>query len=125
MKKIAIILFSISILGKPLYPIAEYITNYDYIVNNLCENKNKPALNCDGKCYLSKLLAQESKQNEENPFGEKQSQTEVQHIFFYKLTSQIDFGEDLSQASKDNFKIVSLLISTPFISEISEPPEAS
>ncbi len=125
MKKIAIILFSISILGKPLYPIAEYITNYDYIVNNLCENKNKPALNCNGKCYLSKLLAQESKQNEENPFGEKQSQTEVQHIFFYKLTSQIDFGKDLSQASKDNFEIVSLLISTPFISEISEPPEAS
>ncbi len=99
--------------------------NYDYIVNNLCENKNKPALNCDGKCYLSKLLAQESKQSEENPFGEKQSQTEVPHIFFYKLPSQIYFDGNLLQASKDNFKIVSLLSSTPFISEISEPPEVS
>lgn len=125
MKNIAIILFSLSILAKPLYPIAEYIVNYDYIVNNLCENRDKPALNCDGKCYLSKLLAKESKESEENPFGEKQSQAEVQHIVFYKLSSQIDFGGELLQSSKDNFKIVPLLISTPFVSEISEPPEVS
>ncbi|UII80410.1 hypothetical protein [Flagellimonas sp. CMM7] len=125
MKNIAIILFSLSILAKPLYPIAEYIVNYDYIVNNLCENKDKPVLNCDGKCYLSKLIAKESKESEKNPFGEKQSQTEVQHIFYYKLSSQIDFVGDLSQSSKDNFKIVPLLISTPFVSEISEPPEVS
>ncbi|PWL37365.1 hypothetical protein DKG77_16485 [Flagellimonas aquimarina] len=125
MKNVTIILFSLSILAKPLYPIAEYIVNYNYIVNNLCENRDKPALNCDGKCYLSKLLAKESKESEENPFGEKQSQTEVQHIFFYKLSAQIDFGEDLLQGAKDNFKFVSLLISTPFVSEISEPPEVS
>ncbi|WP_396590325.1 hypothetical protein [Allomuricauda sp. R78024] len=125
MKNIAIILFSLSILAKPLYPIAEYIVNYDYIVNNLCENRDKPALNCDGKCYLSKLIAQESKESEENPFGEKQSQTEIQHIFFHKLSSQIDFGGDFHQSSKDNFKIVPLLISTAFVSEISEPPEVS
>nr|WP_299169475.1 hypothetical protein [uncultured Allomuricauda sp.] len=125
MKNVTIILFSLSILAKPLYPIAEYIVNYNYIVNNLCENRDKPALNCDGKCYLSKLLAKESKESEENPFGEKQSQTEVQHIFFYKLSAQIDFEEDLLQGAKDNFKFVSLLISTPFVSEISEPPEVS
>lgn len=125
MKNIAIILFSLSILAKPLYPIAEYIVNYDYIVNNLCENRDKPALNCDGKCYLSKLLAKKSKESEENPFGEKQSQTEIQHIFFYKLSSQIDFGGDFYLGSKDNFKIVPLLISTAFVSEISEPPEVS
>lgn len=125
MKNIAIILFSLSILAKPLYPIAEYIVNYDYIVNNLCENRDRPALNCDGKCYLSKLMAKESKESEENPFGQKQSQTEVQHIFYYKLSSQIDFVGDLSQSSKDNFKIVPLLVSTPFVSEISEPPEVS
>jgi len=124
-KNIVIILFSLSILAKPLYPIAEYIVNYDYIVNNLCENRDKPALNCDGKCYLSKLLAKESKESEENPFGEKQPQTEIQHIFFHKLSSQIDFGGDFHKSSKDNFKIVPILISTAFVSEISEPPEVS
>jgi len=99
--------------------------NYDYIVNNLCENKNKPALNCDGKCYLSKLLAQESKQSEENPIGEKQSQTEIQHIFFYAISSLFNFEEGFHNTTKDNFSIVTLLISTPFVSDISEPPEVS
>ncbi|GGH50941.1 hypothetical protein GCM10007423_53950 [Dyadobacter endophyticus] len=29
----------------------------EYIVANLCENKNRPQLHCDGKCYLAKRIA--------------------------------------------------------------------
>ncbi|WP_234650268.1 hypothetical protein [Dyadobacter sp. CY356] len=40
----------------------------DYIVANLCVNRNRPQLHCDGKCYLAKKLAaleeQEKKQAE-------------------------------------------------------------
>ena len=57
---------------KPLWPIAEYIINYDYIATYLCENKNRPQLECNGKCYLSKMLAEESRNNHKNPFGELQ-----------------------------------------------------
>jgi hypothetical protein len=42
----------------------------DYIVANLCENRNRPQLNCNGKCYLAKKLAaleeQEKKQAEQD-----------------------------------------------------------
>lgn len=38
------------------------MVNYDYIVENLCENKEKPELMCNGKCYVSKEL---SKNNNE------------------------------------------------------------
>lgn len=34
----------------------DYKVNYDYIVNFLCENQDKPEMHCDGKCYLSKAL---------------------------------------------------------------------
>ncbi|NIJ45563.1 hypothetical protein FHR24_002031 [Wenyingzhuangia heitensis] len=38
----------------------EYITCYDYIVNELCVNKDKPELQCNGKCYLMKELSKTS-----------------------------------------------------------------
>ena len=41
---------------RPLIPIIEYHVNYDYIVNILCENKDRPYLECNGKCYLKKQL---------------------------------------------------------------------
>lgn len=36
----------------------------DYIVANLCENRNRPMLNCNGKCYLAKRIAETKKQEE-------------------------------------------------------------
>jgi hypothetical protein len=37
----------------------------DDFVERFCENKEKPELQCDGKCYLAKMLLQESK--DDNP----------------------------------------------------------
>lgn len=39
-------------LVQPALPILEYLINYDYIVNELCENRDKPIMDCNGKCYL-------------------------------------------------------------------------
>lgn len=41
---------------RPIMPIIEYYANYDYIATELCENKDKPYLECNGKCYLKKQL---------------------------------------------------------------------
>ena len=41
---------------RPLIPIMEYHANFNYIATVLCENKDKPSLNCNGKCYLKKQL---------------------------------------------------------------------
>lgn len=35
-----------------------YAANYDYIVEKLCVNKDKPEMHCNGKCYLTKKMAQ-------------------------------------------------------------------
>ncbi|MVM38664.1 hypothetical protein GO730_15800 [Spirosoma sp. HMF3257] len=46
--------------------IAYYHANKDYIARVLCENRDKPQLHCDGKCYLAKQLkAQQERQNKE------------------------------------------------------------
>ncbi|MEI6866685.1 hypothetical protein [Flavicella sp.] len=41
---------------RPIMPIIEYYANYEYIATILCENRDKPALACNGKCYLQKEL---------------------------------------------------------------------
>lgn len=41
---------------RPVVPIIEYHANYDYIANVLCENRDRPYLECNGKCYLEKQL---------------------------------------------------------------------
>ncbi|GAA3628289.1 hypothetical protein [Flavivirga jejuensis] len=56
MKITAIFLF-LFLLFKPLIPLVEYAVFYDYIKNELCENKEAPELQCNGKCYLKKELA--------------------------------------------------------------------
>jgi hypothetical protein len=44
-------------------PLVNYAINYDYIVKNLCENRNIPQSTCKGKCYVEKELAKTEKQS--------------------------------------------------------------
>jgi len=41
---------------RPVMPILEYYANYEYVATVLCENRDKPALACNGKCYLEKEM---------------------------------------------------------------------
>ncbi len=123
MKSHVIAFVAILMLVRPLWPVAEYVINYDYIVNVLCENKDKPELKCDGKCYLSKQLAKESRQSEENPFGEKQTKTEVlQPVYFQSLPS-LDLEAGMYLDKEVNFNTPGVLHSRLFTTEISHPPE--
>ena len=47
----------IAIFLKPIFPVIEYVVNYEYISKVLCENKAKPMMHCNGKCHLMKELA--------------------------------------------------------------------
>lgn len=58
--KIATIILSLFMFFKPVLPVVEYVVLYDYIKNELCVNKDKPDLGCNGKCHLKKELAQAS-----------------------------------------------------------------
>lgn len=72
-------------MTKPLWPVMEYVAQYDYIVATLCENRDKPEMNCNGKCYLTKQLAKDATDEENNPLS-KNSQTEIpQYIVSEKI----------------------------------------
>ena len=64
MKK-AVLILALFLLLKPIFPVIDYVVNYDYISKVLCINKERPKLNCNGKCHLMKELAKNSES--ENP----------------------------------------------------------
>ena len=66
MKK-AVLILALLILLKPIFPVIDYVVNYDYISKVLCVNKEKPKLHCNGKCHLMKELAKNSES--ENPIS--------------------------------------------------------
>ncbi|MBX9808301.1 MAG: hypothetical protein K2X95_10950, partial [Flavobacteriaceae bacterium] len=55
-KKI-LFLLAMFMLLKPVFPVIDYIVNYEYISKVLCVNKDKPKMHCNGKCHLMKELA--------------------------------------------------------------------
>lgn len=78
------------ILVKPIFPVVEYIVNYHYIATELCENKAKPEMHCDGKCHLKKELAKASE--EEKPISSDKKSTSKQEsevLFFENKTTLI------------------------------------
>ena len=59
MRWIAVILLSLSfgITLQNTWVSVDFLTNQEYIVETLCENKDKPEMNCEGRCYLKKRMA--------------------------------------------------------------------
>lgn len=122
MKSYIILLVAVTMLLKPLWPVADYVMNYDYIVNVLCENRDRPELQCDGKCYLAQQLAKEA-ENQKNPFGEKQSRTEIQQFVFFQSLINFDFSTLLPTNSDHYFGDVPTLVSILYSPDNSQPPE--
>jgi hypothetical protein len=60
--------------------IAYYKLNREYIAKVLCENRKRPEMHCDGKCYLAKKLKQQQdKQDKET--SDKVQNTPVIQLF--------------------------------------------
>lgn len=73
--KFLLFIVSITLLLKPVFPVLEYAVNYNYIVTELCENKETPELECYGKCHLAEELAKAS-ENDTTESNEKKVVTQ-------------------------------------------------
>ena len=92
MKKI-VLFISILMLARPAIPFMEYIINYDYIVKELCENKEKPQLKCNGKCHLKKELAKTAAVEKNSTSDKKLSLSQQIDVLFFqevKISSSVN-----------------------------------
>jgi len=76
-----------------LFIYAGFELNRNYIASKLCENRDKPWLHCNGKCYFMKKIrqAQERDKNEERQ-------------------SQKNFFQEALFCQKDNFRFYSQIL---------------
>ena len=85
--KFLLIIVSITLLLKPVFPVLEYFVNYDYIVKELCENKAKPELKCNGKCHLAKELASAADSDNANSTDKKVVAQQYELLYFQEIES--------------------------------------
>jgi hypothetical protein len=89
--------------------VAQFYANQDYIAKNLCENRDKPQMHCNGKCCLKKKLAQEGKQQAPSPRTQKEEQ--VVNLFFtdtkFEITHFIPAMRSTSYLSYNDLQTVS------------------
>lgn len=63
-----LLIFSVYSLSQ-MVVFASYILNLDYIVENLCENRDKPELECNGMCHLKKELKKDEDRKSSDDFS--------------------------------------------------------
>jgi hypothetical protein len=74
-------------LLKPIFPVVEYLVNYEYISTVLCENKDKPQMHCNGKCHLMKELAKKAEEEKPISSDKKVASQEHEILFFQVLNA--------------------------------------
>ncbi|MDP6922580.1 MAG: hypothetical protein QGH06_06375 [Lutibacter sp.] len=78
---------------RPLIPMMEYYANYDYIVTVLCENKDRPYLECKGSCYLKEQL------KKTNPVDHEHQHMPLINLDDYPLSPVTLYNHQLSDVS--------------------------
>ncbi|MEC7782155.1 hypothetical protein [Leeuwenhoekiella palythoae] len=91
-----VIIFAFLMVLRPAFPFLEYALDYEYISTVLCENKDKPQLNCNGKCYLMQALADASEK--ESTQKKKSTMSSIELLPFIievnELSIPIVFAEE-------------------------------
>jgi hypothetical protein len=120
---------SLSLLGLMLVKVwlipllyLDFEVRREYIINNLCENKNRPQMHCDGKCYLAKRIAsldeQEKRQAEKTYMSRLIDQVMDQRVHF-SFNQQPVLVELLPRAV---FSLRSFFTSRIAVDDIFHPP---
>jgi hypothetical protein len=119
-KKLIFILI-LAIFLKPIFPVIEYMVNYEYISKVLCENKAKPIMHCNGKCHLMKELAK-ANENDKPATSDKKGYTSVIEVLFFQEINAISFfSSSLSDKEKRNYNYSNLYSNMNFES-LFRPP---
>lgn len=120
--KTTILILSIFILLRPVFPAVEYVARFDYIKNELCVNKDKPELECNGTCHLKKELAKAAQEDNPKdklrPFSLDHQLVYIQNLyteFLVSLPLTDDVTSVFSYRGSYNFSYSSFIFKPPLI----------
>ena len=97
---VATLIFIVSLFTLKSALLVSYYTLFtDDFIENFCVNKDQPELNCDGKCFLSKML---NKSDQDEGRQETIAISLAQLEFIFKPFQDADLSL-LSKATKNDF----------------------
>ncbi|HEY8919023.1 MULTISPECIES: hypothetical protein [unclassified Chitinophaga] len=122
MKQVAAILLLIGVLSQTfskMLIVAEYELNRDYIAKNLCVNRNKPKMHCNGKCHMMRKMKQEEKSEQENP--ERRAENKLEIICAAFSPAHLNHSLIVSTIQYPNLQVntCTVFVAAPF-----HPPQA-
>jgi hypothetical protein len=99
-----LICFMITANFTRLFIYAGFEVNQKYIAEKLCENRDKPWLNCNGRCYLMKKIKQAE---EKEKSAERQVQKNLFQDAFVSTTFTFKFHAQLLQQFSERCLLMS------------------
>jgi hypothetical protein len=116
------VLFAKSLVVPALF--LNYELRKDYIIQNFCENKNRPELKCDGQCYLAKQIKAAQDEDERKATDSFLSKLyQVEHIENDSNMS-LSYDYDLYFFPQSMIETAQHLFAQNFNSAIFHPPIA-
>ncbi len=106
-----------------LFVYAGFKLNQTYIAAKLCENRSKPRMHCNGKCYFMKKIRQ-AEENERNK-ATKDNLPHIEAFFFEESTSYDGTCHTVAITEPKLPQIVDDRYRGDFHSRIFQPPRVS
>jgi len=101
-----------------LFLFAGFAMNQKFIAATLCENRSRPWLHCNGKCYLMKKVKQAEEREKSE---ERQTQKSLFQESYFAASTEIKFHAQLLQIIATPYRPT---FQTPNPGAIFRPPQA-
>jgi hypothetical protein len=102
------------------FAYAGFEVNQKYIAENLCINKSRPWMHCDGKCYFMKKIKQ-AEENEKKQ-TEKDNLNRLEISFFQEPFQLLFISPAILESNNSIFSAYSYQYSSRYIETIFRPP---
>ncbi|MEO9967495.1 MAG: hypothetical protein ABJF11_16980 [Reichenbachiella sp.] len=119
---VSILLISV-MMYKPIvcmWTVVDFAMNKDYIAAYLCENQDRPELDCQGKCFLMQKLKKQSHNNADHQTKQLTQLSKLEVMNVHELTKFVfsKSGFSLIENYQDNS------INSGYLAGIFHPPIA-
>lgn len=91
----------------------DYEIRKEYIAKVLCVNRDKPKLNCNGKCYLAKKLAEAEKQQQRQA-----EQDYLSSLIYQVMDTDIQFSFNSPSLTIEDFSRTAFPFKSAFLGRL-------
>ena len=119
-KVVAIFLVNVILLqcSMKLLIFVCFEANKDYIARTLCENRDKPQIHCNGKCYLAKKIKKQEEQENKIPAALKGIEKSM--VSFYEDIYKIEWAIFYQDKPVTPYDVT--CFATSYLKSIFKPP---